>query len=129
MNFFYKGISLVLTINMLFYIGCASIIHGRHQNVHISSVPARAEASIDGHRVITPTTISLRRDQNYSVVVEKEGYSPARADIRRKFDWFWSILGNAVFGGLIGLAIDAGSGACWKLSPDKIEMKLEKAER
>ena len=37
--------------------------------------------------------------------------------------WF---LGNIIFGGLIGIAIDAGNGSMYKLNPDQIVAQMGK---
>ncbi|MEW6291598.1 MAG: hypothetical protein AB1545_17315, partial [Thermodesulfobacteriota bacterium] len=38
----------------------------------------------------------------------------------------WYILGNLLFGGLIGyLIVDPATGAMWNLTPDKIDTTLE----
>jgi len=37
------------------------------------------------------------------------------------------VVGNIVFGGLIGLAIDAITGAIYKLTPEQIQAELKKA--
>ncbi len=40
--------------------------------------------------------------------------------------WVW---GNIVFGGLIGLAIDASTGGMYKLTPEQVSAELRKEGR
>ena len=51
-----------------------------------------------------------------------DGYLPFDATITRSTSgWVW---GNIVFGGLIGLAVDAISGGLYKLKPEQVEAEL-----
>lgn len=52
------------------------------------------------------------------------GYQPYEIKIKRELDgWFF---GNLIFGGLIGIIIDASNGAMYKLSPDQIIASMGK---
>lgn len=121
--------SVVVAMLCLFLSGCASIIHGTTQAVDFGSQPAGARISIDGREVgVTPKTVDLRRKgrtkeeakpkQEYAIRIEMEGYMPYEMKIKRELDaWFF---GNLIFGGLIGIIIDASNGAMYKLTPDQI---------
>ncbi|MEA3174713.1 MAG: hypothetical protein QOF42_2124 [Gammaproteobacteria bacterium] len=103
--------------------GCASIIHGTHQDVGISSNPTGASVTIDS--VVTGTTpviAKLTRKSNHIVQMELPGYQPFEATLTCGVSgWVW---GNVVFGGLVGLAVDAISGGMYKLNPDQITASL-----
>jgi hypothetical protein len=74
---------------------------------------------------VTPVVIELKRkEKNLIVRVEKSGYEPVEIPLVRKADGW--IFGNIVFGGLIGLAIDFGTGAAYKLTPEEINATLLK---
>src|SRR6266566_2573403 len=85
---------------------CASIIHGAHQDVGVSSNPTGAQVSVDGQiKGTTPVVANLTRKDNHIVRSELAGYKPYETTVTRKVrGWVW---GNIVFGGLIGLAVDA----------------------
>ena len=120
----------ILSISIL---SCASIIHGPSQNVDFSSQPAGAKITIDGNNYgVTPKTVPLRRKgrlkgetgdkKEYEVKLELAGYYPYELKIKREMDgWF---LGNLLFGGLIGIIIDASNGSMYKLNPDQIIAQL-----
>jgi hypothetical protein len=102
---------------------CASIIHGTHQDVGISSNPTGAAVSIDnvatGH---TPVIAKLARKSNHIVRMELPGYQPVEATLTCGVSgWVW---GNIAFGGLVGLAVDAISGGMYKLTPDQVSASL-----
>lgn len=115
--------------------GCASIIHGGTQSVDITSQPAGAIISIDGNDYgSTPNTIELRRKgrlkgekgpkKQYAVKIELNGYMPYEVKIKRELDaWFF---GNLIFGGVIGMIIDASDGAMYKLTPDQVIAQMGK---
>jgi hypothetical protein len=102
---------------------CASIIHGNHQDVGISSSPTGAMVTIDNLQSgITPVVAKLARKHNHIVRIELPGYRPFEATLTCGVSgWVW---GNVVFGGLIGLAVDAISGGMYKLTPDQMSAAL-----
>ncbi len=114
---------------------CASIIHGPNQSVDFSSQPSGAKITIDGKDYgVTPKSVDLRRKgrlkgeisdkKEYAVKIEMEGFYPYEIKIKREMDgWF---LGNILFGGLIGIIIDAGNGAMYKLTPDQVVAQMGK---
>jgi hypothetical protein len=56
--------------------------------------------------------------------MEMEGYYPYEMKIKREMDgWF---LGNLLFGGLIGIIVDASNGAMYKLTPDQVVAQMGK---
>ena len=56
--------------------------------------------------------------------MELEGYAPYEATMTRGVSgWVW---GNIVFGGLVGLAVDAVSGGLYKISPEQVAGQMAK---
>lgn len=117
-----KGLIIAVVIGALILSGCATIIHGKTQSVTITSDPPGAMATVGGQTVKTPSEVTLRRDKNYTVMVEKDGFQTGQTTVEKSVDPI--ILGNIIFGGLIGLAIDFGSGSAYKLSPEKVNLAL-----
>jgi hypothetical protein len=115
---------------------CGSIIHGTTQAIDITSQPTGARILIDGKDSgQTPKTIELRRKGRakgevdttkkfYNVKIEMDGYMPYEIKVKREVDgWFF---GNLIFGGLIGMIIDASNGAMYKLTPDQLIAQMGK---
>ncbi len=109
----------------VFVTGCATIIHGTTQYVGFSSAPSGAAVIVDGAtRGKTPTVLKLRRKDNHIIQIKLAGYQPFDATITRSVSgWVW---GNIVFGGVIGLAVDAITGGLYKLTPEQIQATLSK---
>jgi hypothetical protein len=116
---------------LLFTLGlgaCASIIHGTHQDVGITSEPTGAAVTIDNlHSGNTPVIAKLTRKDNHIVRIELPGYQPIDLTLTRSVSgWVW---GNIAVGGLIGLAVDAIDGGMYKLSPDQLSATLSAGSR
>jgi len=124
------GSSLVLALASLAImvpvcIGCASIMHGTRQDVGISSSPSQATVYVDNKPMgKTPLVADLRRKDNHVIRIEMPGYQPFETTLIRKVS-AW-VLGNILFGGLIGLAVDAIDGALYKLTPEQVQAELNR---
>ncbi len=102
---------------------CATIMHGTRQNIGISSNPSCANVWVDGTFVgTTPMIVNLTRKDNHYVHIEVEGYQPFEAVFTRQLSGW--VFGNVVFGGLIGLAVDAISGGIYSLTPDQVQAEM-----
>jgi hypothetical protein len=104
---------------------CASIMHGTTQDIGISSSPTAANITIDnGVKANTPFVAKLSRKDSHIVHIAADGYAPADLTLTRGVSgWVW---GNVVFGGLIGLAVDAVSGGLYNLTPTQLSATLAK---
>jgi PEGA domain len=115
---------LVLAISLSFS-NCATIIHGSKQDVGFSSNPTGASVTINGESFgKTPTVVKLQRKDQQSVKISLDGYLPYEVVLTRKVDGW--IAGNIIFGGIIGLIVDAADGAMYKLSPEQLTAELRK---
>jgi len=116
------GTVVVLLATVIFF-GCATIMHGTSQEIGIQSRPTGATVTINNQEYgKTPVVAKLSRKDNHTVHLTLDGYQPFDATITRSTSgWVW---GNIVFGGLIGLAVDAISGGLYKLSPEQVEAEL-----
>lgn len=107
-----------------FLIGCGTIIHGGSQDVSVTSDPSGATVEIDGTEVgDTPVTRSLDRGSQHTVAISMDGYETEQVTIQKGVDGW--VAGNIVFGGLIGLAVDAATGGMYKLSPTQVQQTLD----
>lgn len=60
------------------------------------------------------------------VKIELAGYHTYETTLTREISgWVW---GNIVFGGLIGLVIDASAGGMYRLSPEQINADLKSSQ-
>jgi hypothetical protein len=109
-------LSLLLALTV---VGCASIMHGTTQDIGFSSNPTNAKVTVDGQpRGNTPVVVKLPRKDNHIVRMELDGYQPFEATLTRGTSgWVW---GNIVFGGVVGLAVDAISGGLYKINETQV---------
>jgi hypothetical protein len=129
-------ISLILATVTVLGSGCASIVDGRaNKSVKLTSNPNGAKVTIyntKGETVCTettPATVMLKRHQGYfsreqyKLIFEAPGCYPSETYVQSTLNgWYF---GNAIFGGLIGLAfVDPATGAMWTLSPREINRNL-----
>jgi len=109
---------LALLAGTVLLAGCATIMHGSSQGVGLSSSPTAAKVTVDNKPLgVTPVVATLTRKDNHIVKFELDGFQPFEATLTRKTSgWVW---GNIVFGGLIGLAVDAMTGGLYNLTPEQ----------
>jgi hypothetical protein len=102
-------------------------MHGSKQEVGISSNPSRAKVFVDNQKKgTTPVNIKLKRTDAHTIRLELEGYQPYETTLTKSVSgWVW---GNIVFGGLIGLGVDAVTGGLYKLSPEQLNAEFKKSQ-
>jgi hypothetical protein len=115
--------SISAVVALLGLAGCASIMHGTSQDIGFQSTPTNAKVTVDGLPMgNTPVVAKLSRKDNHIVKMNLDGYQPFEATLTRSTSgWVW---GNVVFGGLIGLAVDAMTGGLYNLNPNQISGQL-----
>ena len=96
--------------------GCASIVEGTDQSVTVQTTPSGASCELkrDGQVIgvvnPTPGTVTVDKSKDdIAVICKKDGYQDASGAFSSGFQGM--TFGNILFGGLIGVAVDAGSGA------------------
>jgi len=102
--------------------GCATIFHGKSQTINVTSEPPGSLVAVGGNTFVTPAQVTLRRDSHYTLVATKPGYQ-GTGTIEHSVDWY-TFLGNIIFGGLIGWAIDFSSGSAYELSPETVAIQM-----
>jgi len=104
--------------------GCAAIVSGTDGDVTIRSQPPGAEVSINGlPRGTTPLTLRLSRAESHVMTVSKKGYETESREVEHTFNGW--VLGNLVFGGILGIIIDFASGAFRWISPSDYDFTLK----
>jgi len=118
-------LSLALLLGTLY--GCGAIFNGTRQNVQATSAPAGAKVStmpISGEST-TPTSLSLQRKQGYLLTFELAGYDKATFEVQNHMQGGILAL-DILFTGLLGVVIDAATGAWYKLAPETATVALTK---
>jgi hypothetical protein len=106
---------LVIAATCVLLGGCASIMRGSSQSVGITTPPVTGAtcnlSSKEGTwQVVSPGAVTVERSKDdIQIRCTKEGYQEAVAMIPSNFEG-WTV-GNLVFGGIIGVGVDAATGA------------------
>lgn len=117
---------MILT-GVLFLSGCATITRGTTEALVINSSPPGAEVQLsNGMRCKTPCTVEVKRKKDLVLTFEKEGYESHQMTVVSEVAGSGAagMAGNVLVGGLIGVAVDASSGATKKLTPNPVTITL-----
>jgi hypothetical protein len=107
--------------------GCATVMEGTAQSVSIDSEPSGANCQINRAgtemgSVTTPGSVHIDKSKNdLSVTCEKSGYQTATVSSSPHF--VGTTFGNILIGGLVGVAVDAATGANYTY-PENIHVGL-----
>ena len=122
-------IAVLAAAGMTLTAGCATITRSSSETVTFNSSPSGAIVKTShGHYCpSTPCGIRMKRNQQFTVTIEKEGCKKAEASVTygMKGEGTAMMAGNVVFGGIIGAGVDAMSGANMTLQPNPVEVNLE----
>lgn len=110
--------------------GCATITRGTHEAFTVESEPSGAHVttSLGLSCDATPCTFPrIDREANFSVTVSKPGYRPWTGAVTHQTAGGGAagMAGNVILGGIIGVAVDANSGATQELVPNPLKVTLE----
>jgi uncharacterized protein YceK len=115
----------LLGMLLLLSSGCATIISGTTQDIAFSSVPTKANVKLnDGAQTVTPGKLTLKRKEHYTATFTKESFPDRQAEIKPDRMGNWWVLGNILFGGIIGIVVDIISGAQHHLAPEHVIMDM-----
>lgn len=111
-------------------IGCASISRGTTENISISSTPPGATAELSGldnpTSCVTPCVVVVKRSADITVTVNKEGYEPQVVPLSKEIAGSGAagFAGNVLVGGLVGMGVDAATGAAQDHKPNPVIVTL-----
>ena len=109
--------------------GCATITQGAQQSVLFDTSPSGAVCSItrEGNMLYadftTPRSLQIEKDKDDLVITcDKDGFRKTVIHTNSSFEG-WT-MGNLLLGGIIGLGVDAASGAINEY-PSQVVVRLE----
>lgn len=108
-----------------YFVGCATLFKGTTQEVNFNSNPQKARVIVNGVEMgETPVVLKLETKKTYTIEFQAEGYKPKTYTITNHVGAGWVILD--VLAGLVGVIIDAATGAWYSLDQSNINAVLEK---
>ena len=122
------GLTLCLVGMLPMVSACASITQGTRDALLLRTDPEGASAmTSNGYSCAeTPCAIEVPKKQGFTVTFEKDGCEPKSVNVitRMSKSGGAAVAGNVLVGGIIGLGVDAATGAAKELVPNPVEAKL-----
>ena len=112
-------------------LGCASVTRGTTENISIATTPAGATAEISGLEnpmaCVTPCVVQAKRNADITVVINKDGYETQTIPLTKEIPGSGAagFAGNILAGGLIGMGVDAATGAAQDHKPNPVIVTLQ----
>ncbi len=108
---------------------CATVTRGTNDTFTVtSSPPGAAVKTSNGYACDqTPCTFKMPRKSDFAVDITKPGYKPWSGHVTNKVANAGAagMAGNVLVGGLIGVGVDAVTGASLDLTPNPLNVTLE----
>jgi hypothetical protein len=109
--------------------GCASVTRGTTEDVVVKSLPedATIRTSLGQSCPMSPCTVQVSRKSKFMAFAEKPGYKPGQMFIDTKMGGGGAagLAGNILIGGIIGIGVDAATGATLDHFPNPALIVLE----
>jgi hypothetical protein len=112
-------------------VGCASVTRGTTENISIATTPAGATAEISGLEIptacVTPCVVQAKRNADITVTINKDGFEPQIIPLTKEVPGSGAagFAGNILAGGLIGMGVDAVTGAAQDHKPNPVIVTLQ----
>jgi hypothetical protein len=124
-----RGLFLLLSVALaLMAGGCATVVSGTTQTIGVNTDPEGADCQFRRKGMLvgrvnpTPGTMQVGKDyESVSVSCTKEGFEDTTGVIGSEFQAM--TLGNILLGGVVGVVVDAASGAMMKY-PESVTFTL-----
>jgi membrane-bound inhibitor of C-type lysozyme len=109
--------------------GCASVVRGTSENVAFVSEPPGAIMTSNSKYACpaTPCTLQVDRTDQFDATFAKPGYHPQTIPVRTAVSGGGAagMAGNVLVGGLIGIGVDAATGAALDHTPNPVVANLQ----
>lgn len=108
--------------------GCGTITRGTDEPVaFLSDPPGAAVTTTKGYACpATPCSIKVERSDEFDVTFTKPGYQPQVVPVRTEVvgKGAAGMAGNILVGGVIGIGVDAATGAAFDHKPNPVSVVL-----
>jgi hypothetical protein len=122
-------IGIVSYFNLIFLSECCTIMNGVNQEIHIESNSSDAKVFInDRYTGQTPQGLILERKNKNKISLKLEGYTDFDFSVIRKVGSCNRLTPMLMIWSFFTDAIDRQNGSVFTLDPERINVKLIKAE-
>jgi hypothetical protein len=111
---------------------CATVTRGTTDQIQILSEPTAATARTSlGYSCLTPCTVPANRKDEFTVTVSKAGHHSAEVFVRTQIAGSGAagFAGNVILGGVVGMGVDAATGATLEHFPNPVVATLPPLRR
>lgn len=115
--------------------GCASATRGWEETLSIASSPSGATATLSGPSApitcTTPCAVQVKRSDDITVSFELPGYEPQIIPLTKDIATTGAagFAGNLLLGGVIGMGVDAATGAALDHKPNPVIATMQPLPR
>jgi len=123
----FQKIALIAAFGAL--AGCATVTRGLTNQIQITSEPTGAEVRTSlSHTCTTPCTLTVDRKAEFSVVYTLPGYKEQTIEVKTALAGAGAagFAGNVLVGGVVGMGVDAATGATLEHMPNPVHAILQK---
>lgn len=106
---------------------CATVVRGTKEEYRVESTPPSATVRTShGFTCTTPCTMKLPRKSEFDITVSLTGHKPFEQRVTNHISGEGAVglVGNVLIGGVIGVGVDAVSGASLDLRPNPLIVVL-----
>lgn len=121
----------ILVASIVSLSACATVTRGTKQKFWVMSEPEAASVEMtNGQKCTTPCEFKLKRKDEFSVTVSKDGYKPITVPIESKMGGGGTAgaAGNVLAGGIIGIVVDGSNGSLNDLKPNPLKVIMAAAD-
>lgn len=108
---------------------CATVTRGTTSSITFNSEPPGAEARTSTGLTCssTPCTFEISRKQDFIVTFSKPGYEPQQVPVNTRVagSGVAGFAGNVLVGGVVGMGVDAATGATLEHFPNPVYVTLK----
>lgn len=107
--------------------GCATVTRGTTDQVQFLSEPDGATVRTSlGHTCVTPCTLQFGRKDEFTATFSMVGYQNEQVPVGTKIATAGGVgfAGNILLGGVVGMGVDAATGATYEHFPNPVAVTL-----
>jgi hypothetical protein len=111
---------------------CATITRGQHTAWEVNTNPPSAKVRTSNGFFCdsTPCSLTMPRKSEFTATISKAGFKTLEVRVTNKVSSGGGVgmAGNVLLGGIIGAGVDVTTGAMLDLTPNPLNISLEKEE-
>ena len=108
--------------------GCATVTRGTDNTIGFDSRPSQAEVrTSNGLGCVTPCSLVVKRNEEFIATFSKPGYRSQQVEVKTQLAGAGAagLAGNVLIGGIVGIGVDAVTGAANEHTHNPVSVVLE----